>query len=544
MTTQPDDGATEVSEVVLPAAAPEPSIPPYGIWVGPRDAPATYERLECVGGGSEGAVYRGRFVGQGRESTRLVALKELRRPAGAAPDWPNDGTWAHINDQAGLLRGLPANPHLVQVQWPFLGDVSPSPTPAFQTPYLVMEWIDGKPPAMLLDDRQVPVVERAGWVRDLAQVIDLLHSATRTDNNPIAHGDIKPGNCLITADRGLVLIDTGAITRLDSEVTRRGLCTPRYAAPEVLAAPERPRSGASDLFSLGAVAYYFLVGEPPPSAEDPGYHDEIRRRLAETSWGLGSETVRELLARYLSPEPATRTGLAPVTWSDRIASALTTRRRRVLQGAAAALTVVLAATGYSFWPDDSAPRQELLPANTSEFAVFGQKWAGFPASVDGDDLSITTPTGAGRFDHLWGFYLADQHCAARVEFDLRAEAVGTDDNFGIGVAPRSTLDGDQPQGYSIQYEWETADVTSRPGPYVRPAELPGGAWSVDVAPTAAPDLRTRRHVVVSASGSTMTIGIEGREVAEYDVPQVECGGVAIRAWGAAATFSNIRVSGS
>src|SRR5689334_20083551 len=123
MTNQPDDGATEASDVVLPAVAPEPPIPPSGIWVGPRDAPATYERLEVVGGGAEGAVYKARFAGQGQNSTRLVALKEFRRPRGASRDWPHDGTWAHLNDQAGLLRGLAGNSHMVHVQWHFLGDV-------------------------------------------------------------------------------------------------------------------------------------------------------------------------------------------------------------------------------------------------------------------------------------------------------------------------------------------------------------------------------------------------------------------------------------
>jgi len=86
----------------------------------------------------------------------------------------------------------------------------------------------------------------------------------------IAYGDIKPGNCLITADRGLVLVDTGAITRLDSEATRRGPCTPRYAAPEVLAVPERPRSGASDLFSLGAVEPAGPTAEGTPNRRATG----------------------------------------------------------------------------------------------------------------------------------------------------------------------------------------------------------------------------------------------------------------------------------
>ncbi|MBM2615746.1 protein kinase [Actinoplanes sp. LDG1-06] len=310
--TEPDHrGATEASDAVPAAPRPVPPVPSEGTWVGPVHEPALYERLEYVGGGFEGAVFKARFAGSGHDSTRMVALKEYRRPAGAARDWPHDGTLAHLDSQVGLLLGLTGNKHMVQVQKLFLGAVSPASSGAYQTPYLVMEWIDGTPPAVVLEQRKVSARERAGWVRDLARTIDLLHSATRTENNPIAHGDIKPGNCLITADRGLVLVDTGAITRLDSDASRRGLCTPRYAAPEVLAAPERPRAAASDLFSLGAVAFSFLVGEAPPSAEDPDYYDEVRSRLDGTNWGPASGTVRELIARYLSPDPADRTGLDP-----------------------------------------------------------------------------------------------------------------------------------------------------------------------------------------------------------------------------------------
>ncbi|WP_433790029.1 protein kinase domain-containing protein [Actinoplanes sp. CA-252034] len=583
----PDTAAsTDASAATpLPAYVPPP-VPDHGLWIGPEHAPAAYERLEHVGGGVEGTVYRARFAGRGRASTRLVAVKEYRCPAGADRSWPHDGTWPHLDDQVGLLRGLPDNPHLVRVRELFLGGAGTARNPArvFRTPYLVMEWIDGTPPTAVLGARPVPVAERTGWIRDLAEAIDLLHSVTRTENNPIVHGDIKPGNCLVTADRGLVLVDTGAVTRLGSDATRRGLCTPPYAAPEVLAAPERPRTAASDLFSLGAVAYHLLVGEPPPSAEDPGYHAEVDRRLAVATWAeaAGDAGVRELISRYLSPDPVFRAGLGPVAWSNRIAAALAGepalpvgRARRHVGRAltAAAMTTVLGAAVWTLWPDGSRQRQPAAlagpgassagpggssvgPGGSSvgpgsvgpgavedvDFAVFGRKWADFPATAGPETLSISPPAGADRFKHLWGFWSPTRHCASTVEFDVEVKPVG--DNYGIAVAPRSTLPDDQPQGYSVQYEWQTADVSSRPGPVVRPVELPGGAWSVDVAPTPAPDLRTRRHVAVTSVGSTMTVSVDGRELAAYDLPEVECGGVAVRAWGADATFTGVRVTGS
>ncbi|MEU8664549.1 protein kinase domain-containing protein, partial [Actinoplanes philippinensis] len=502
MTPEGAPATTDASDETSPAAYVPPPVPADGVWIGPEHHPATYERLEHVGGGVEGTVYRARYAGRGRTSTRLVAVKEYRCPVGADRSWPHDGTWLHLDDQVALLRGLPANPHLVQVRELFLGGAGTASTPArvFRTPYLVMEWIDGAPPVAVVNARPVSVAERAGWVRDLAEAIDMLHSVTRTDNNPIVHGDIKPGNCLITEDRGLVLVDTGAITRLGSDTTRRGLCSPPYAAPEVLAAPQRPRAAASDLYSLGAVAYHLLVGEPPPSAEDPDHHAEAGRRLAATVWaeapGEAGEALRELISGYLSPDPVARARIGPVAWSRRITAALTPEptvaappavsagparnRRRVWRGlTAAALTTALITSAWALWPDRPDPRQPTAgqasagPGDDVGFAVFGRRWAGFAATAGPGTLAISPPSGADRFKHLWGFWSPTRHCAATVEFDVAVKPAG--DNYGIAVAPRSTLPGDQPQGYSVQYEWQTADVSSRPGPVVRPVELPGGA---------------------------------------------------------------------
>jgi len=177
------------------------------------------------------------------------------------------------------------------------------------------------------------------------------------------------------------------------------------------------------------------------------------------------------------------------------------------------------------------------------FTVFGRRWATFPASVDDRTLTITTPTGANAFDHLWGFYLPVEVCSTTVEFDAQVQAADGMGDYGIGIAPRSSLVGDQPTGYSVQYEWEGSDINADPGTYVRPSGLPARAWAIEVDPAPAPDLRQRRHVKVSALGTALTIGIDGRDVAQYELPQADCGGVTIRSWGARASFSNVCVTG-
>ena len=120
---------------------------------------------------------------------------------------------------------------------------------SFDTPFVVMEWIDG-PPDALVRTGEVALDVRLSWVEDLAVAVDVLHSLSRTRNAPLVHANIKPANCLVTPDRGLVLVDTGAVQRADGLGDHRGL-RPPYAAPEVLAGPARRRDASTDLYSLG-----------------------------------------------------------------------------------------------------------------------------------------------------------------------------------------------------------------------------------------------------------------------------------------------------
>lgn len=59
-----------------------PRVPSVGTWIGPPEEPARYECLEQVGGGAEGTVFRGRFVGSHGGTPIAVALnRSYARPA-------------------------------------------------------------------------------------------------------------------------------------------------------------------------------------------------------------------------------------------------------------------------------------------------------------------------------------------------------------------------------------------------------------------------------------------------------------------------------
>lgn len=342
------DPATEESLPNPLAAEPSPVPPTVGVWVGPSHEPAKYRRLRHVAGGVEGTLYEGEYVGPGGGTPTRVALKEYRIYPEAAPNWPHDGTWLQISHQAALLANLRAD-HLVQVREVFLGAVTTlgmdgqitSTHKGFETPFVVMEWIDGRSPSDVLRLDRPSLSARLGWIRDLAEAIDLLGSVTQTSGNPLVHGDIKPANCLISRSRGLVLVDTGALHRANLPGNRRGLRSPPFAAPEVLANPGGRRTTATDLYSLGAVAVYFLTGQFPASAERTDWLEGTRTTMASSDWITGRPSAAaaaratDQVMRLLDADPQVRMTSAR-DWAATLNKTLAREQRRTRRGPALA----------------------------------------------------------------------------------------------------------------------------------------------------------------------------------------------------------------
>jgi serine/threonine-protein kinase len=89
----------------------------------------------------------------------------------------------------------------------------------------------------------------------------------------LVHRDIKPGNVMLCSRGGMAdvakLLDFGLVHQPPpdgdvSRLTRPGLIfgTPAYMSPEQAAA-RADVDGRSDLYSLGALAYFLLTGQPP-----------------------------------------------------------------------------------------------------------------------------------------------------------------------------------------------------------------------------------------------------------------------------------------
>jgi len=129
-----------------------------------------------------------------------------------------------------------------------------------QTPYLVMEYIEGLPLDRVLEKGTLPFPRACAWMAHAAEALDVAHK------RGVIHGDVKPANILITADGKVKLTDFGM-----ARVAKRDggdsplLGTPAYWCPEQIMG--RPQDARSDIFSLGVVLYEMVTGTKPFAAE-------------------------------------------------------------------------------------------------------------------------------------------------------------------------------------------------------------------------------------------------------------------------------------
>lgn len=206
---------------------------------------------ELIGTGGMGEVWRATDTTLNRE----VAIKLLK------PE--------HAEDPIGRSRFESEAKHAAALHHPnvvAVYDVGEMPTASgLMRPFLVMELVDHKPLSELLRDGR-PLAPEV--VRDLlGQAGDALAAAHRAG---IVHRDVKPANLLVTPERKVKVTDFGiARAQASTGITGTGqvMGTPQYLSPEQ--ARGEKATPASDVYSLGVVAFECLAGYRPFQKETP-----------------------------------------------------------------------------------------------------------------------------------------------------------------------------------------------------------------------------------------------------------------------------------
>jgi eukaryotic-like serine/threonine-protein kinase len=129
--------------------------------------------------------------------------------------------------------------------------------------FLVMELVPGEALSTVLErDGSLSTDKTLDIVGQTAAALQAAHAAG------LVHRDIKPGNLLITPDGRVKITDFG-IARIADQVpltaTGQVMGTVQYLSPEQ--ASGHPASPATDIYSLGIVAYECLAGKRPFTGE-------------------------------------------------------------------------------------------------------------------------------------------------------------------------------------------------------------------------------------------------------------------------------------
>ncbi|HTE44744.1 MAG TPA: protein kinase [Gemmatimonadaceae bacterium] len=204
-----------------------------------------YEVEREIGAGGMATVYLARDV----KHDRRVALKLLNAELGAV---------------LGVERFLSEIKVTANLQHPNLLPLFDSGE-ADGLLFYVMPFVEGETlRSRLTREKQLPVDEAVRITVAIAGALDYAHT------RGVIHRDLKPENILLqhgqpmVADFGIALAVANAGGQ---RVTQTGLSlgTPQYMSPEQ-ATGDRVIDGRSDIYSLGAVLYEMLSGDPPHTA--------------------------------------------------------------------------------------------------------------------------------------------------------------------------------------------------------------------------------------------------------------------------------------
>ena len=275
-----------------------------------------YKIIELVGRGGMGATYRAEDL---RLQGRFCAVKEAMPDPDATPS-ELEQSREQFYQEASTLARLD-HPNLPKVSDYFSDD---------DRDYLVMDFVPGQDlremlTSSLREGHPLPERHVLAWAEQLCDALSYMH----TQDPPVLHRDIKPGNIKITPSGNVKLVDFGLVKVLVPDDQRtitvvQGRGTVQYIPLEQYGGDTGHTDVRSDIYSLGATLYHLLAGQPPADAKtrflkpnslpslrnlNPAVSAQTERAII---WSLAMHpddrpaSIAELQAELLAPSPISR----------------------------------------------------------------------------------------------------------------------------------------------------------------------------------------------------------------------------------------------
>ena len=253
-----------------------------------------YKIKRIVGQGGMGSIY---LADDLRLKGRLCALKEVNHDR-TMPEEMLEQSRAQFLREATVLARLD-HPNLPKVSDFFSIE---------DRDYLVMDFIPGKDlRTLMIEARQKDTFlserEVLSWANQLADALDYMHS----QDPPILHRDIKPGNIKITPSKLLKLVDFGLVKILASEemtiTILQGRGTALYTPLEQYGGDSGHTDARSDIYAFGATLYHLLTNQRPIEARELFLHPDALIPPRHLNPHISVRTERAILsAMSLHPE--------------------------------------------------------------------------------------------------------------------------------------------------------------------------------------------------------------------------------------------------
>lgn len=216
----------------------------------PPERVGRYRIVRSLGRGGMGEV----FEGLDERLHRPVAIK------GVLQDNPSPERRRRLELEAMVVASLshPAVTHIYEI------------VTEGEQDWVVMEYVDGRSLADILEEGPLPAVEVARIGAEVAGALAEAHA------KGIIHRDIKTENIMVTSNGRVKVLDFG-LARWDNplslpqnpRLTGEGMVVGTSKAMSPEQATGQPLDGRSDLFSLGSMLYECATGAPPFKGASP-----------------------------------------------------------------------------------------------------------------------------------------------------------------------------------------------------------------------------------------------------------------------------------